>query len=647
MTQYSYSRVDLFNQCPHHFKLRYIDRLTELNEFKADNPLLIGTALHTGAETNKRTMLEEYYKQFPVITDEQITEAVKLEVIQEKVKIFLQKYIDAGCELIHEYKIDTDDYVGYVDLIIKAPDGTCQVMDFKYSNNVKNYVGSPQLHIYQYYLEKEGFNIDGLSYLFAPKISIKMKKRNKTNKRDESVTDFRKRSVEELKKKDLTHLPIVYNPKHIKDFKVSIKKIEAAKDYPKNPDDNCFQCLTIAKAKSGGYFPFSPPDYLQTIQNTNGEILMALPKNERRNIEKVEKRVIWLYGAPFTGKTTFANTFPDPIMLNTDGNIRFVDAPFVSIANKVESTGRVTNTTLAWDILKDAITDLEKKDNDFKTVIVDLVEDTYEACRLYMYDKLGIEHESDDSFRAWDKVRTEFLSTFKRLVHLPYENIIFLSHEDMSKDITKKGGDKTTAIKPNLADKPALKIAGMVDIVARVVADDDDRRITFKSLDYVFGGGRLPNLPVNEIELDRDKLFEVYDEANANLVKSKHKLSPKPKPEVNEDGEAVDNNGEVLADQPKKRGRKKKKEEDEGDVKEDEPKKRSPRKKKEEVKKENDAKEVVEESEPEAPKKSERKKREPIEDDQTPPGESEEKSDPEPEKTEEKPKRERRSRRGK
>ena len=54
-------------------------------------------------------------------------------------------------------------------------------------------------------------------------------------------------------------------------------------------------------------------------------------------------------------------------------------------------------------------------------------------CRLYMYDQMNITHESDDSFRAWDKVMTEYLSTLKKLMNLDYENIILISHEDTSK----------------------------------------------------------------------------------------------------------------------------------------------------------------------------------------------------------------------
>ena len=51
-----------------------------------------------------------------------------------------------------------------------------------------------------------------------------------------------------------------------------------------------------------------------------------------------------------------------------------------------------------------------------------------------MYQQMGITHESDDSFRAWDKVRGEYLNTMKRLMVLDYENIVLISHEDMSKE---------------------------------------------------------------------------------------------------------------------------------------------------------------------------------------------------------------------
>lgn len=255
---------------------------------------------------------------------------------------------------------------------------------------------------------------------------------------------------------------------------------------------------------------------------------MLLPKNERRTINAITKKTLWLYGAPFSGKTTLANKFPDPLMLNTDGNIKFVDAPFIAIKNVVEVEGRITKTTLAWEVFKDVISELEKKQNDFKTIVVDLLEDLYEHCRLYMYEKLGISHESDDSFRAWDKVRTEFLSTLKRLMNLDYDNIILISHEDMSRDITKKAGEKITSIKPNIADKLANKIAGMVDLVARVVAEDNARTLSIKPSDVVFGGGRL-SVSETEIPLEYDALMAIYKDVNEGASAPEPVEEEKPK----------------------------------------------------------------------------------------------------------------------
>ena len=221
-------------------------------------------------------------------------------------------------------------------------------------------------------------------------------------------------------------------------------------------------------------------------------------------------------------------------MLNTDGNIKFVDAPYIAIRDTVTVEGRITKRQLAWEVFSDAVTELEKKQNDFKTIVVDLLEDTYEACRVYICDRQGWKHESDDSFRAWDMVTSEFLNTMKRLVNMDYENIILISHEDRSRDLTRKGGDKISSIRPNLREKVANKVAGMVDLVARIVADDNERVLSFKTSEVIFGGGRL-TVHNKEIPLDYGAFGKVYEEANQKAVGAmKHggntPATPHPKP---------------------------------------------------------------------------------------------------------------------
>lgn len=238
--------------------------------------------------------------------------------------------------------------------------------------------------------------------------------------------------------------------------------------------------------------------------------MVTIPKNERRQRGSAEKRVMWLYGAPFSGKTTFADSAPNPLMLNTDGNAVYVTAPYVSIQDEITVNGRLTLRKLAWEVFKDYVEELEKGGNDYQTIVVDLINDTYEMCRLYMYDKLKITHESDDSFKAWDKVRTEYLSTMRRVTHLPYENIILLSHEDKTNDITKKNGDKITNIEPKFPEKVADSLAGMVGFVGRVYVDDGKHLLDIKSDEVVYGGGRLGITNVT-IPLEWNEVVKLFD----------------------------------------------------------------------------------------------------------------------------------------
>lgn len=227
---------------------------------------------------------------------------------------------------------------------------------------------------------------------------------------------------------------------------------------------------------------------------------------------------LWIYGMPFSGKTTFACGAPHHYVLSTDGNAQYTTDSFKLITDEVVKTGRMIQRTFAWDVLKNQI-ELLEAGTDHETIIVDLAEDTYEMCRLFMYNKLGISHESDDSFRAWDKVRTEYLSTMRRLLNLPY-NIVLLSHEDTSKDITKKNGENITAIKPNLTDKVSNKLAGMVALVARAVVDGDKYTLQIKTDEVTFGGGRLGINNVT-IPLDWNEVSNLFDNATIKRVPAK------------------------------------------------------------------------------------------------------------------------------
>lgn len=474
--------------------------MTTIPATEPDNPLILGQTVHTGIEKSLKEAIREYCFSFPIIADEHINEIIKFETVIP----LARAAIPPGGQF--EVEIKDDDFHGFIDYLVPArteqrlngenqeiPD-VFDLYDFKYSNNVSGYKQSGQLHEYKYFFERNnpGKKIRNMYFVFIPKVTIRQKK-------TETLLEFRERLKEALSGVEVKTVQIGFNPEKVIEFLFGIKAVNEETEFPQEKSYLCRYCEFQEYCEKGN-------DYM-----------IKLPENKRRNIEAVEKRVLWIYGVPFCGKTTFANNFPDPLMLNTDGNIKFVDAPYIRIKDEVRVEGRQTKRTLAWDVFKDTISELEKKENTFRTIVVDLLEDLYEHCRLYMYQQMGITHESDDSFRAWDKVRGEFLNTLKRLMNLDYENIILISHEDTSKDITRKGGDKITAIKPNLQEKVANKVAGMVDVVARIVADGETRTFSFKSNEVIFGGGRL-RVNAKDIPLDVKALFAVYDEANKNAA---------------------------------------------------------------------------------------------------------------------------------
>lgn len=473
----SHSRVECFKKCRYQYKLRYLDKVKTLPDYEADNALIIGTALHTGIEKDVKTAIEWYYNQFPIITDRHVEEAIKLETIIPRCKAVLP-------EGIYEQKIECESFIGFMDLLVPVGTELYDLYDFKYSNNVKNYLESGQLHEYKYFFEKTtGKYIRNMYFLFAPKVAIRMKK-------TETLEQFRKRLRDELKDKEPQLVEIPFNPGKVSGFIADVAELESATEFKKSPSRLCDWCEYQAFCEKG--------------ETTN----MILPKNERKTNSNASYKKLWLYGLPFSGKTYLANQFPNVLMLNTDGNVKYIDAPYVPIKDEVTVDGRMTRRKLAWEVFKEVILELEKKQNTFETIVVDLLEDTYEHCRRWCYDHLDIEHESDNLSKAWDFCRKEFLDTIKQLTNLDY-NVILISHEDTSKDIMAKSGNKITSIKPNIQEKVALKICGMVDITGRVINDCGNRTISFKTNEVIFGGGRL-TLKELDIPCTYDALMEVY-----------------------------------------------------------------------------------------------------------------------------------------
>lgn len=526
----SYSKVSTFNQCPYKYKLRYVEKIRTIKSQEANNALYMGTALHEGLENDLKACIKSYVSNYYILNDKNIDEIEKFKFLIPKIKPLIPKGIN-------EIEIVDNDFTGFIDLLVPTDkEGVYDMYDFKYSNNKANYQLSPQLHLYKYFYEKQTKNkIRDMYFLFVPKVQIRQKK-------TEDLYQFRKRIDEELENtfENLEFMKIKYDSKKVIEFLLDVKKLYDCEDFEKKPSYLCNWC--------------EYKDYCE-----KGLDYMLLPKNERREVKIDDKPDFWIYADSYVGKSTFVDKLDNLLFINTDGNTDNTTSPVISIQDEIIKNGRITKRKLAWEVFLDVVSELEKKENDFERICIDLVEDLYEHCRLYTYDKLGIEHEQDAGFgKGWDMVRTEFLSTMKRLKNIGYQ-IIYISKEIVN-EINLKNGGKITSYKPNLADKVSNVLAGTVDLTMRAYMDGEDRILQLEKKENVFGGGRF-NFDKEEIELDMDKFLDEIKKAQEGkvIIKKEEKTDEEVK-EIKE--EETDEEVEEEVEEKPKRTRKKKVEEE-------------------------------------------------------------------------------------
>lgn len=572
--QVSYSRIGAYDKCPYSFKLHYIDKLETIFNCDPQSPLILGHALHTGIEKDVETAIKEYYSAYPIIKDAHITEAMKLEYLIPKVKAILP-------EGEHEVKIESDDFKGFIDLLVpmgymatESPynlyDEEVEIYDlydFKYSNNVGSYMDSAQLHLYKYFFEltNPGKRIRNLYFVFIPKCNLKLKYKNKTNKRDETIYEFRKRCLADLESKEIQIKQVQYEPNKVIEYLINVKHCIEDTEYEKTPNRFCDWCEFQQYCEKGIDF-------------------MILPENKRREKTINTEPDMWIYADSYVGKSTFIDQIDNLLFANTDGNVENITSPVVRIKDELEKNGRMTNKIFAWQKFLDLVDELEKKENDFKVIALDLIEDLYEHCRLYMYDKLGIEHEQDAGFgKGWDMVRTEFLSTIKRLKNLGYR-IIYISKE-LKTEVNLKNGAKITSYGPNMNDKVANVLAGTVTLTVRAFMNNRGRFLQLAKEENIFGGGRFnfvhDTCPlsmkafIEELKMAQSESIEEIvgqdsleeqeaDEKRLKKIRKKKADEGETLPEENETDdtskEVDDTPKETTEEKPKRRTRKKREE---------------------------------------------------------------------------------------
>ena len=216
---------------------------------------------------------------------------------------------------------------------------------------------------------------------------------------------------------------------------------------------------------------------------------------------------IWLYGKPFSGKTTFVSDIPNSLILSTDGNATnlFPEDRIVPIKNPNDIS----------NFIKDF---QEGKYKNVDTLIIDVVEHIYDMIREYTLEKNKLEHESDGSWgKGWQLVESAEWYTLSKLSRLA-DNTVFISHED---EYTVKSaiGKETTCYRPALNQKLHDKMTGLMTIVCRAVLSETSINNEVVKKYYISFGNSSNELSGTRIKLKETKIENSWKSFQDNLIK--------------------------------------------------------------------------------------------------------------------------------
>lgn len=185
---------------------------------------------------------------------------------------------------------------------------------------------------------------------------------------------------------------------------------------------------------------------------------VTFPKNERVKRELDGNYKLLIYSAPGVGKTYFAERFPEPLLLSTDGNWRFTNIPAMVVSKwKSSKTSSDEEVNTSFENIVNAL--VEQDGAGFKTVIVDLVEDLYKMAVEDTLKERSIASLGDLPYgQGYIETRSKFYKVYKKLISLPV-NVILLSHEK-DEIVKDRLGRESTYFRPKLDDDTLDLLSG-------------------------------------------------------------------------------------------------------------------------------------------------------------------------------------------
>ena len=192
--------------------------------------------------------------------------------------------------------------------------------------------------------------------------------------------------------------------------------------------------------------------------------MFQLPENKPQ-IPKDTPRNFFFYGETMSGKSYLANEFPNPLILNTDGNASANTVPSIQLVNEKNRDGRITKSVITQ--IGEILLALKTQKHSYETVVLDVIDDVIEMIKIAVCDELTpngnqrvrslSEIPYGKGYDFFNQAITEMVIDLKALPM----NVIYISRQVSEYD--DKGN--ATKDKPSLKDKYVNLINGNSDLM--------------------------------------------------------------------------------------------------------------------------------------------------------------------------------------
>lgn len=158
----------------------------------------------------------------------------------------------------------------------------------------------------------------------------------------------------------------------------------------------------------------------------------------------------FIYGETMSGKSYLANEFPNPYIINTDGNAKANTVPAYQLENIKDKTGHITKSVI--DQLSEILLALKTQKHTYETVIIDVIDDVLDLIKIAVANHFGVKSLSEVGYsRGYDYFNQAITELVMDLKALPM-NVIYISRQINEYDDSGKVTKEIPSLKPKFVN---------------------------------------------------------------------------------------------------------------------------------------------------------------------------------------------------